>query len=682
MRNVLCLVGVLLLIPSGLFAAPAEPARGSAPTKAADLYQTDKVWTVHFTFTPEQWEAMEPKGGGFGRFGGGPGRGGPGGPGGGGPGGPGGPGGFGPGNFLAPVFLKPGDLDHDGKLSASEFHNLGATWFAQWDKQKTGKLTVDELGAGLGSVIGFGGPGGRGGGMRLQGAEGKRNGLASAAGIEFKYVHADIDFDGQALKNVAVRYKGNGTWMQSQGQLKRSLKVDTNEFVKGQKLAGITKLNFHSNVTDASWMNEVLSHKLYRDAGVPAPRTTYARVYLTVPGKYDNQYVGLYSMVEDPDRHFARERFGEKHGAIFKPVTPAPFEDLGDDWAQYQQTYDPKTELKPEQGKRLIEFAKLVSHADDAEFAAKLPDYLDLDETARYMAVTVWLCTLDSILGVGQNYYVYLDPRTNQFQFMPWDLDHSFGQFGMQGSQEQREQLSINHPWRGDIRFLDRLFKVEAFKKLYLAKLEEFGKTIFVPKRFHEQVDHLAAALRPAVADESKDMLERFDTVVSGKPAEPMTRIDRPGGPREARDGAARGDDRPRMMMRGGFGGGAKPIKGFVDARARSVNEQLAGQSQGLQMDGGFGGRRGGPDRGPGAFLGTAFMNVLDADKDSRLTADEMARGFDKWFADWNGDKSGQLSEEQLRDGINQVLMGGGRGPRQGGFGGGARRFDAPPGDR
>ena len=33
------------------------------------------------------------------------------------------------------------------------------------------------------------------------------------------------------------------------------------------------------------------------------------------------------------------------------------------------------------------------------------------------------------------------------------------------------------------------MFKVEAFKKLYLAKLEEFSKTIFVPERFHEQVD-------------------------------------------------------------------------------------------------------------------------------------------------------------------------------------------------
>lgn len=69
-----------------LFAAGVVLA--APPKKADDLFQTSQVWTVHLTFTAEQWAAMEPKGGpqGF-PFGGGR-------PGGRGPGGP--PGGFGP----------------------------------------------------------------------------------------------------------------------------------------------------------------------------------------------------------------------------------------------------------------------------------------------------------------------------------------------------------------------------------------------------------------------------------------------------------------------------------------------------------------------------------------------------------------------------------------------------------
>ena len=37
----------------------AEKGRG-APDSAAKLFQTKTVWNVQWTFTPEQWAAMEP----------------------------------------------------------------------------------------------------------------------------------------------------------------------------------------------------------------------------------------------------------------------------------------------------------------------------------------------------------------------------------------------------------------------------------------------------------------------------------------------------------------------------------------------------------------------------------------------------------------------------------------------
>jgi spore coat protein H len=135
---------------------------------------------------------------------------------------------------------------------------------------------------------------------------------------------------------------------------------------------------------------------------------------------------------------------------------------MRDEWAKYQQTYDPKTELSSKEEQRVIDFARLVAKADDAEFAAKVADYLDFDEGARYMAVTVWLSTMASILSPGQNYYLVLRPKTHVFQFLPWDLDQSFGQFPVGGSQDQREKLSIERLWRGANRFLERLFRIDA----------------------------------------------------------------------------------------------------------------------------------------------------------------------------------------------------------------------------
>lgn len=615
------------------------------PLKPSDLFLTTNIWTVHLQFTPEQWEAMEPKGGPGGMFGG-PGGRGPGGPAG--PGSPGGPGGFGLGMMLAPAFLSQGDQDNDRKLSSDELQALGVKWFTAWDKEKRGALNDDQLRAGIDSSFappGGGapaGPGPRPGGMNLQGPEGKRNGLASALGIEFEQVHADMQFEGRSFKDVAVRYKGNGTFLESRGSLKRSLKISLSKYVPGRKLAGITQLNLHNNVTDAGWMNEVLSYRLHRDAGVPAPRTAYARVFVTVPGKHEHQYFGLYSMVEDVDRDFAQENFGTAGGALFKPVSPTMFTDLGDDWAKYNQTYDPREEVSTAAKLRIIEFCRFVSKATDTEFAAKLGDYIELDEFARFMCVMVWLSDLDGILGPGQNLFVYIPPKTGKLVFIPWDQDHSFGQFAMRGTQEQRENLNIRKPWQGENPFLERVFKAEPFLKLYLEKMGEFTKGIFKPERFHQQVDEIAAAIRPAVREESEAKLARFDKTVAGEASQPGGPF---GGP-------------------GGFMPQTKPIKPFVKVRAQSVMDQVAGKSEGQTLgEFGFpgGGRPGGRQEGrrgfgPGIFLGGAFMTALDANKDKSLTREEFTQGFARWFDAWGAGKKSPLTEEQLRAGINQTL--------------------------
>jgi len=640
-----------LLLACAIPSAHSAGKENGSQIKGKTLYQLTNVWNVHLKFSPDQWETMQPAEN--------QGR----------PGGPRGGGGFGPGMFLAPAFMKGADKNEDKKLTQEEFNALAESWFTSWDKEKQGSLKLEQIQNGLNSSIepprfGPGGGGGRPGGGRpglnLQGAEGKRNGLSSAAGIEFKQVRADLVFEGQPITNIGVRYKGNGTWMQSGGSLKRSLKLDLNEFVKGQKLGGVTTLNLHNNVTDGSWMNEPLSHTLFRDAGVPAPRAAYAKVFVTVPEKFDKQYLGLYSLIENIDKKFLERNSMKETGALLKPVTPNPFTYLGEDWKKYNQTYDPKWSLSDEQKKRIIEFCKLVSESDDSTFNARVGSYLDIEEFARFMAVTVWLSTMDSILGPGQNYYVYLNPDTQKLLFFPWDLDHSFGQFVMMGSQEQRNNLTLQKPWQGENRFLERVYKNQEFQKIYRARLAGLSADVFQPERFSKQVDEVAQAIRPAVRQESETKLAQFEKLVAGQPVE----------------GGQRG-------MPGGFGSPVVPIKAFVKERAKSVKDQLDGKSQGETVSGfgpppnaGGGERRGpGPGGGPGGgprnfgpgnFIGPVFMTSLDANNDETVTKQEFSQGFSAWFKQWDSENSGTLTEEKLIKGINQNLspFGGGPGTR------------------
>jgi spore coat protein H len=281
-RCVIHFVYVVALALASFFAASLHaddaPPSKALPKTPAELFQETTIWNLHLKLTAEQWQAMEPKGGGG--FGGGPGGG----------------GGFRGPTFrsspmLAPAIVYFGGADNQGRLSRDAFTTLAAKWFTAWDTDKSGVLDNQKLRNGLGAIPSTG----RGFGMNLQGPDGGRNGIAAALGIEYAFVHADLEFEGQAFKDVAVRYKGGGTFLESRESTKRPLKVSLNHYTKGQKLAGVTTLNLANCITDASWMNEVLAHRLYRDASVPAPRTAYARVYLTVPGKYESQYLGLYS---------------------------------------------------------------------------------------------------------------------------------------------------------------------------------------------------------------------------------------------------------------------------------------------------------------------------------------------------------------------------------------------------
>ncbi len=590
-----------------------------------ELFGLDKVHAAHLVFAADQWEAIKPDE---------PVRG---------PGGPpraGGRGGnpFNPAGFLADGFRRGLDGDKNSTVSNAEFVSGFANWFEDWDTKKQGFLDADAFREGINKALmpPVGGPPGGGGGMpgiKLEARDGLRNGLSGMGGIHFDYVHADLELNGEKFRDVAVRYKGNGTYMDARNSEKKSFKVDLNEFVKGQKLFGLTKLNFHNNITDPALINESLAYALYRDAGVPAPRTSYVRLSVSVPGTYDNKYFGLYTLVENPDRDWAKEAFDTKKGLILKPVTRELFIDKGPDWSAYRQAYDAKTDITDSQVRRVVEFSRLITSGSNEELADKLPEFLDLDQFARFMAVTVWLSCTDSILVVGQNFVIHLDPKTKKFVFAPWDLDRAFGNF----FGPDPEQLSIGKAWPEDNRFLTRVMSVPAVQDAYRQRMEEFQKTIFEPAKLSKRIDAIAGLIRPAVVEEGTEKAERFDKAISTSNAAPA--VEPPGGGPGFRMPAAR------------------PIKAFIQARHHSVSEQLAGRSEGKGLGGGPGGPgRGGRGFGLGTFLAPAWIKAADSDIDGQVTDAEFQAVSSRWAGEWDTDQDALLSEAELQVGLGKAF--------------------------
>lgn len=383
----------------------------------------------------------------------------------------------------------------------------------------------------------------------------RRSGAAGSLGFEFDWTHADFEFGGVAFTNVAARVKGNAL---SLSEPTRSYKVDLNKFVPGQKLGGLDELTFSSLVGDYAGLCEALAYEFLRDAGVPAPRTAYVWLSASVTTQWEQKPLGLFLMEEAVDNEFAAERFGSKATPIFKPVTYKLFEHLGDEWSAYAAIYDLKTKATPEQQRRVIDFARLVSSSTDVEFAARAGDYLDLDEFARFLAGQVLLPNYDGILARGQNFYMYLDPRSNKFGFIPWDLDAAWGQDWIASMAEQ-EQASIWHPWVGEKRFIERVMAVEEFRRIYRSHLEDFVARLYVSERLHRRIDEIAAIIRDPIAAHSAFRLDKFEQEVGWKPVH-----------------------RSPGEIANTFNRPAHEYKRFIDRRAESVRRQLEGTSKGM----------------------------------------------------------------------------------------------------
>ena len=397
-------------------------------------------------------------------------------------------------------------IDVELHITAEEWQKLQPPKGTRLDDAAIGRAFGDLIGDAI-----------RGGNFRSE--KSTRPGLAGYLGVDHQYGRADVTIDGETMQGVGLRYKGNGTFVVGHKTGKYSFKIDFNEYREDASFRGLRKLNLNNQATDPSMMREALSYELFREAGISCSRVSFARVSLTVPGAKEREAKGLYTIVEQVDKRFLKDRFGEADGLLLKPSTFGVFRYLGEDWKEYEVAYIPKTTPTEPQQQRVIAFAKLLHQGDEAEFEATLEEYLDVDQFLRFLAINVLLSNLDSFLGGAQNYYVYLDTKSNRFRFLPWDMDISFGAFGMQGTPSSRRNLSIDHPQTSENRLIERVLDIARHKQTYHDYLSQYLDTVFGEEKLGRQIDQVAATLRPLMDGNGEGASARFEKAIAGSPS-------------------------------------------------------------------------------------------------------------------------------------------------------------------
>ena len=127
----------------------------------------------------------------------------------------------------------------------------------------------------------------------------------------YSWVEGSIGFEGVYLSPVGVHIKGAWGSLRELDQ-KFALKVKVNQYIDGQRLRGLQKLTFNNMVQDPSCVHERLAYQVFRDAGVPAPRTSHTEIYL------NGEYRGLYAHVESEDDVFLERWFGDGKGNLYE----------------------------------------------------------------------------------------------------------------------------------------------------------------------------------------------------------------------------------------------------------------------------------------------------------------------------------------------------------------------------
>jgi spore coat protein CotH len=257
---------------------------------------------------------------------------------------------------------------------------------------------------------------------------------------EKSWMEATVTIDGTTFEQVGMRLKGNsslaglgggrgpggfggmgGASADDPASLPWLIRLD--EFVEGQEHQGYEDIVIRSNGSATS-LNEAVALDLLAEAGLASQQAAAAGFSV------NGGEAVLRLAIEHPDDDAWQDRAFDGAGALYKAESTGDWSYRGDDPSDYGEAFDQEggsdlTDLSP-----VIELLRFLDESTDDEFAAELPERLDVDAFATYLAAMDLVANFDDIDGPGNNAYLWYDVESGRFTVVPWDLNLAFGAMG------------------------------------------------------------------------------------------------------------------------------------------------------------------------------------------------------------------------------------------------------------
>ena len=237
---------------------------------------------------------------------------------------------------------------------------------------------------------------------------------------EKEWIEATVTIDGDTFEQVGLRLKGNsslrGVSDDAEAQdLPWLIRLD--KFVDGQEVEGWSEFIVRSNGSETA-LNEAVALDLLAEAGLASEHA------IATSFTFNGSDATLRLVLQGLDEEWEAENFSTA-GLLYKAEAGGDWSYRGEDPDSYTDVFDQETgddDLTP-----LIEFLDFINNSTDEEFAAELPERLDIESFARYLAFEELVDNFDDIDGPGNNSYLRYDAESGGFTVVAWDHNLAFG---------------------------------------------------------------------------------------------------------------------------------------------------------------------------------------------------------------------------------------------------------------
>jgi spore coat protein CotH len=300
------------------------------------------------------------------------------------------------------------------------------------------------------------------------------------------------------------------------GEVKIPFLIKFDEFVPGQTYQGYTKLALRTyGITyDEAMLEEPLTNYAFEVMGLPATQTAYAG--LQINDEAEVLYV-LSEVVDDPV--YLARNFSNPDGVLYKAEVGSSLTYVNEDPSSYTRSFSQGTRVNDADLAPLIAFSRFLTQSDDATFESELPDTLDVDSFATYLALTSLLVNNDSIAGMNNNYYLYYDDLAGGFTLLYWDGNESLGGLGMGASTNADIYFENVQSMRGGMGgsqniLLERFLAIPSFRQLYEEKLQLVYEQIFLSGALTEKAEQVSTLIHTVNAERDLVDITNYEAAV------------------------------------------------------------------------------------------------------------------------------------------------------------------------